>query len=435
MRLELASFPVSNVRFDGRTRYADGVLEICKEELLGLVKQDERIVSADLDVAFPGERTRIVNIRDAVEPRVKISGPGCVFPGVLGPVETVGKGRTNRLAGLTVVHLSQFDQTILTGSGAANTGIVDMWGPGAPFTPFGSTINVLLMTKLASGLTELDAHSTILLAECRLAQRLAETTRELSPETLEVFELCEANRSLPKVVYILGCSTEWHTPHSCLAYYGLHIKESLPTMVHPNEFLDGALTTDARKGNATHPLTWSWMNQPVVMALLREHGKTLNFLGVILQRTRFETEFGKEVTATCASQMAKLMGADNAIITRVTPSGNNLMDAMFTVKACEAKGIKTVFLTPEAGGSDGTGPTLHFYVPEATAMVSTGNLNIEPHLPVPAKVVGCEEGATLRLRAGAFPISPWGEIHLDRWTEISEGVDWFGGMHVTCVDY
>src|SRR3972149_11483114 len=113
----------------------------------------------------------------------------------------------------------------------------------------------------------------------------------------------------------------------------------------------------------------------MVLRLLREHGKRLNFLGVILQKTRFEAEFGKQVSAACTSQMARLLGADGAIITRVSPSGNNLMDGMFTVGACERKGIKTVFLTPEAGGSDGTGLPLHFYVPEARAMVSTGNFN------------------------------------------------------------
>ena len=94
MRLELANFPVRDVRFDGRTRYDGGVLEIHKGELLAWVLEDGRVTWADLDVAFPQEQTRIVRVRDAVEPRVKVSGPGCVFPGSLGSVETVGQGRT-----------------------------------------------------------------------------------------------------------------------------------------------------------------------------------------------------------------------------------------------------------------------------------------------------------------------------------------------------
>ena len=108
---------------------------------------------------------------------------------------------------------------------------------------------------------------------------------------------------------------------------------------------------------------------------------------------------------------------------------------MCTIRACEQRGIKTVFLTPEAGNSDGTGPPLYFYVPEATGMVSTGNLNTEPQLPAMTKVIGCGKGQLLIMRPGARPISPWSDVALDRWTEITEGVDWFGGMHLTCTEY
>ncbi|MBI4320514.1 MAG: hypothetical protein HY675_18650 [Chloroflexi bacterium] len=437
MRLDLASFPVSDARFDERTRYEDGVLEISKQELLSLVFEDARVASADLDIVFPGEQTRIVNVRSAAEPRVKVSGPGCVFPGILGPVETVGQGRTNRMAGVAVIHSAEYQPTVTAGTGAQGSGVLDMWGPGAELTPLGSTINLVLASRLVGGLTEVEAHSAIQLAECKIARRVAETTRDSDSgiDNIEIFELGKADPSLPRIVYILSFLTEWHLPPASIAYYGLPIWESLPTLVHPNEFFDGAITTDARKGHSSWPLNWRWMNQPVVLELMREHGKSLNFLGVILQRAGSESEFGKMVAAASASNMAKLLGADNAIITRINPAGISLVDAMLTVQACEKKGIKTVFLTPEACGSDGTGPSFFFTVPEATAMVSTGNLNIEPQMPAPKKVIGCEKGQTIVLRPGVKPIYPWGAIKLDRWTEISEGVDWFGGTKAMCVAY
>ncbi len=85
MKLEIANYRVKDVRFNGRTLYRDGVLEVEKQKLVALVLEDEKIAWADLDVALPDEQTRIVHVRDAVEPRVKVSGPGCVFPGVMGP--------------------------------------------------------------------------------------------------------------------------------------------------------------------------------------------------------------------------------------------------------------------------------------------------------------------------------------------------------------
>jgi glycine reductase complex component B subunit alpha and beta len=435
MRLELANFPVKDVRFNGKTSYNSGVLEINKEELLALVLEDGKVAWANLDVAFPGERTRIVRVRDVVEPRVKVSGAGCVFPGILGPVETVGQGRTHRLSGVTVMTSAEYKRTIVEGTAAGRTGFVDMWGPAAPLTPFGSAINIALMLELRDGVAELEAHAAIQSAELRVAQRLAETTRESSAEDTEVFELFETDPSLPRVVYILGCRTAWHEPHSGVAYYGLPIRESLPTFLHPNEFLDGALTSDARRGGkGTFPCTWVWMNHPVVVRLLREHGKRLNFLGVILQRTRFESDFGKQVTAACASQMARLLKADGAVITRIGPSGNNFIDVMLTVQACERKGVRTVFMTPEWGGREGTELPLIFYVPEASAMVTTGSLDQMVTFPAPSKVIGVGDTQIVELTAGDPPISPWSSFVGDK-GYLQDGIDWWGGTHSTCKVY
>ncbi len=435
MRLELADFPVKDVRFSKQTGYRDGVLEINKEELVALILEDGKIASADVDVAFPGEQTRIVKIRDIVEPRVKVSGPGCVFPGILGPVETVGEGRTHKLSGVTVMPSAEYRPTILSGQAAQATGIVDMWGPGAGITPYASTINIVPMFALIDGVTEQEAHTAIQLAEFKLARRLAETTRDMTPENIEVFELSRVDSSLPRIVYILTVLTHWqHAHHSRIACYGLSIRESLPTLIHPNELLDGALTIDARKGSGFFPTSWIFMNHPPVMDLLREHGKRLNFLGVILQRTRFETMPAKQVTAAMTSQMARLLGADGAVTARFTTSGANYIDVMLTVQACERKGIKTVFITQEWGGRDGTEPLQLFYVPEATALVSTGPMERELKLPAPARVIGAREGELVTAYAGT-PFSPWNEITFDGPFEVMGGMDWWGGMSRTCKDY
>lgn len=78
---------------------------------------------------------------DAVEPRVKIAG-GPDFPGLLGRPELVGSGRTHRLDGVAV--LSTCDVPGATDSQGLKEAIVDLAGPGAPYTPFGRTVNVVL---------------------------------------------------------------------------------------------------------------------------------------------------------------------------------------------------------------------------------------------------------------------------------------------------
>lgn len=434
MKLEFVTFPVKDVRFGGQTRYADGVLEMDREELLALVLEDRRVSSAVMDVAFPGDETRIVNVRDVVEPRVKVAGPGCVFPGILGPVERVGEGRTHRLSGVTVTVSAEYKPTILSGTASQNSSILDMWGPAAKATPFGSTINIVPIIRLIDDVTELEAHAAIQLVEFKLARRLAETVVDGRSENVESFELSDVDPALPRVVYISSFLTNWQAPHSLVAYYGLPIRESLPTLIHPNEFLDGAVTCDARIGSSGNTYTWGWMNPPVVLSLLAEHGKRLNFLGVILQRTRFEAEHGKQVTATCSAQMASLLKADGAIITRTVPSGANFVDVMLTVQACEQSHVKTVLLTPEWGGKDGADLPLVFYVPEATAMVSTGSTDREFELRAPVKVIGVGEEGLVQLYSGARAFSPWSELTVDTNT-IAGACDWWGEGYDTRIGY
>ena len=435
MKLELADFPVRDVQFGTKTGYNNGVLEINKEELINFILEDKKIISADIDVAFPGEKTRIVKVRDAVEPRIKVSGPGCVFPGILGPVQTVGEGRTHRMSGVVIMPSADYNPIVLSGTEAEQRGIADMWGAAAELTPFGSTINIVPMFTIVDGVTELEAHNTIQSAEFRVARRLAETTIDKTSDDIETFELTPPDPSLPRVVYILTVLTEWHQAHSSVAYYGLPIRESLPTFMHPNELLDGALTQDARRGGGLRPTTYGWMQPPVALELLRQHGKELNFLGVILQRTRFETEFGKHVSSECSAQMTRLLGADGAVVTRISTSGNNFMDVMFTVEACEKKGIKTVFMTPEWGGKDGTEMPLVYYVPGATAMVSTGSFERDINIPAPDKVLGVGDCDLVRVYAGDKPFSPRGEVTLPSSFLITGGVDWFGHMDLTCTQY
>ncbi len=434
MKLDLTTYPVKKVEWSNKTCYRDGLLEINKKELLSIVLEDKRIMAADLDIANPGERTRIVNVRDVVEPRVKISGPGCVFPGILGPVETVGDGKTHRLSGMAVVASATYRPTILSGTAAQNSSVLDMWGPLSKATPFGSLINVVLIIKLVEGVTEVEAHETIQLAEFKVSRQLAETTRQLSTGETEVFELREVDPTLPKVVYIDSFLTNWHAPHSLVAYYGLPIRESLPTYIHPNEYLDGALTKDTRIGSGEYTYTWEWLNKGIILRLLREHGKRLNFLGVILQRTRFEAEHGKRVTANCAAEMAKLLKADGAIVTRTVMSGANSVDVMLTVQACEKKGLNTVLLTPEWGGSDGTEPPFVYTVPEADAIVSTGSTDREYKLPVPEKVIGVKKDELIQMYSGDRWLSPWTEMNLDD-TCLAGTTDWWGAGKYTRVQY
>jgi len=117
MRLELAEFPVASIKLADRFHYAAGQLTVHKSAIEQAVLQESRIEAAWLDVVSPGDKVRITGIRDVVEPRVKVSGSGQVFPGVLGPVEPVGEGRTHRLSGMAVFVTAEYEGMVRAGLG------------------------------------------------------------------------------------------------------------------------------------------------------------------------------------------------------------------------------------------------------------------------------------------------------------------------------
>src|SRR5918999_329730 len=435
MKLELAEFPVKQIRLGRRFAYASGTLEVDEGELVNLVLQDSRIAEASLAVAMPGEKTRITGIRDIVEPRYKVAGNGQVFPGILGPVTDVGEGRTHRLSGMTVIAAAAYEGTIRAGTTVQRSAILDMTGPGAEISRFSAHAHLVVSFRLAAGLGELDAHTAIQLAECKVARRLAQVTTGLTPDSVRSFDLSTETPGLPRVMLVQGCITDPQHVHSGVGYYGLSLRQSMATFVHPNELFDGAVTVDTtRSGRGYYPATWDWQNHPLVLELYAAHGKSLNFGGVILQRIRFETHHGKEVGAQNAARLAKAMGADGVLVTWIG-GGNAFVDVILTIRACERNGIKTTLVTYENGGKEGKDSPVLFYLSEADAVVSTGSLDKTLNLPAVDKVIGPYDQIKIFPFPGAAPVPAHAALSLEARDVMMGGADIWGEGMWKCAEY
>jgi len=418
----------------GKFRYEAGTLTIDQRGLANLVLQDARIEDASFAVVCPGERVRVTGIRDIVEPRVKVNGTGQVFPGTHSPVESVGEGRTNRLSGMAVVATAAYEGTVRAGLAVQRSALLDMWGPGAEASRFSSLIGLVLVLRLKEGLGDVEAHTTIQGAELKVARRLAEVTFGIEPAEIKVFDLAKRQAGLPRVVLIQGCLTDSHNVHSGVSYYGLPIRDSLATFVHPNELLDGAVTVTATRAVGHFPITWDWQNHPLAMGLYREHGEGINFLGVVLERIQFDTFLGKEVIAHNTARLAATLGADGALVAWIG-SGNAFVELMLTIQACERLGIKTVLVTYEFGGKDGVDSPLLYYVPEANAVISSGSRDRWLELPEPERVVGPYERFSILTYPGAPVVEARGKLTLDARDMLIGGVDNWGGQSLTCRAY
>ena len=180
MRLELGNIEVKDIVFGDELKLDGGTLTVNKQELIDLVLEDDHLVSCDIDIAKPGESTRITPVKDVVEPRVKVDGPGGVFPGFLSPVDMVGSGRTHVLKGCAVMTAGPIV--------GFQEGIVDMSGPGAEFTPFSKLVNLVLIIEPNEGLQKHEHEKAIRLAGFKVAAALAEAGRDVEPDEILTYE-------------------------------------------------------------------------------------------------------------------------------------------------------------------------------------------------------------------------------------------------------
>ncbi len=395
MRLELHKLPIENVCWGERTHVKDRTLVIDREKALAVVSGDSRFASASLELARPGESVRIIPVKDAVEPRCKLEGPGEVFPGVLGqPPRTVGEGKTLVLEGAAVLTCGSIV--------AFQEGFVDMSGPGAAYTPFSETQNVVLMVEPREGLDQHEYEAALREAGLKLALHLARECKDTPAEKVEVFDLPsvgevqKAHPELPGIVYIFMCITQGLLHDTYL--YGVDVKQTLPALVHPNEIMDGALISGNCVSACDKNTTWHHVNNPVVAELYRRHGVDLNFLGVIVT-PESTTLAGKERATWYNAKLAAQLGARGAVVSE-EGYGNPDTDLCMNAKKLEDLGIRTVVISDEAAGTDGKSQGLADATPEMTAFISTGNVNEMIEVPPMERVLGHPE-AIAHLSGGA----------------------------------
>ena len=381
MELQLGSFTVRDVQFGARTALADGILTLDRGALIAHLLEDPNLAEARVEIARPGDPTRIIHILESVEPRIKVSG-GRDFPGMLGPPDLVGSGRTYRLDGVAILGTGNIAGS--ADSQGLKEAIVDMAGPGARYHPFGRTVNVVLELAVRGGLPATEAIASIRRAGLRAAVYLAEPTRTMTPDAVETFALSVADSELPRIAYVMPVMSEGEI-HTTF-FYGRSV-QPIPALAHPNEILDGALVSaDYWIGGHRCP-TYLYQNEPVIRALYRRHGTELNFAGVLLCRCLIPSQDEKWRQANQAAKVCRMLGIQGAVIT-MSNGGHAYVDQMLLCQQLEQAGVATVLGVDEYSDADGADFPLVTHVPEATAIVSVGNQEEIIEWPAVERVLG-----------------------------------------------
>ncbi|MBW1861216.1 MAG: hypothetical protein JRJ02_02420 [Deltaproteobacteria bacterium] len=426
MRLELDIFDIKDIQFGEETFLKGGVLYINRAEMREILEMDPRISRVDVELAHPGERCRILQVADVIEPRAKTSKDGEI------PAPT-GQGRTSVLRGAAVV-LSDYRETgEVTTSKDPNGEIIDMTGPAAEIGIYGRTHNIVLMPYPQDKVTAKDYQAALKVAGLKAAEYLARAGEAPEPDEVEVYdlpcltEISSGMENLPKVTYIFQIiSLQFEPIPGEPVLFGSQADSIVPTILHPNEILDGAVTSPLPALNVQ---TYQIQNHPIIKELYQRHGKDLCFAHVIVM-TAPNNVSEYERAAGIAAGMAKgVIGADGAVLTKTGGGAPELVMAR-TAQRCEQMGIRTAIAMLHMGADISDvrfGASTIFSMSEVDAIASMGIPFMELTLPPVDRLIGrsgfSEEGP---------PIN--GEIvKVIRWIKGSQCQ--LGGSALTSVRY
>lgn len=379
MRLQWDIVTVDQMAFDQETSLNAGRLTINREELHQLLTEDRRFAAVDFQIVNPGEDCRIVDVFEVMEPRCSIGGrPN--FPGVIDPIARVGDGRTRVLRGAAVVVLNSMPDMFKT--------IIDMQGTGAELIPYSHTANLCVIATPAAGVERPAYLRALKEAAIKASTFLAKAVANTSVSTTEVYGLATPASvpvNLPRVAYILMVAshqvpTEANEP----VLYGDNVRHLLPTLLHPNEVLDGAVLAPYWYFGTE---TYFIQNHPLILELYRRHGRDLYFAGVVAL-VAHASEAERRRTIVMATNVVKeALHADGVILTKIG-GGIPESDLMGLVDACEDLGVRTTVVVWTHRGDGRTDGSLTYISPRADALVNVGMYEEPIELPTVQRVVG-----------------------------------------------
>ena len=383
--------------FGDATELLDAELVIGVEALRQRLLEDSRLASVDLEVVSPGEACRMGIVFDILEPRAKspISGAGpevtsevtSDFPGILGPMALAGRGTTHVLRGAAV--------TVLDEAAPLTRGkIVEMSGPAATESPYSSLHHLVVVPHAVPGLDRHVALNALRLASVKAAVYLAQAALDLIPEETQVLETQgpsikgDGNKNAPRFAYIGQVHSRQRVAEvGEQILYGDNTAGMAPTVLHPNEWLDGAITTGYQSMGVE---TYFYQNHPIITELYRWHREgRINLVGTIATIATMAASDNQQRERNCmmAAEQAKWnLAADGVVLTKYG-GGAPHADMALTAKLCEGLGMRTAVQVSDMSWDRRAESALLFNYPEVDAIVYVGGNDTKWAVPEAQRVV------------------------------------------------
>jgi sarcosine reductase len=373
MQLTLARHPVTKICFGAPTRLEGPTLFVDTEELLRILLEDSALQHVTFEIVEPGESCRAGPVFDIVEPRAKGPDSSPDFPGILGPPQTAGFGTTHVLDGAAVTVLKESSG----GDSRGATGyVLEMSGAPAEASHYATLRHLIVIPRTKAGLPPHLQQKAYRLAGLKTAVYLAKAAIGETPGMMQAFEpvgpTIEGRKGLPRVAYVGQIFSRQRKPaRDERILYGVDTDGMLPVLLHPDEWLDGALVPSYHTslGGAE---TYFYQNHPIITELYRRHHTNeLNFVGTIATIASADN-YDRERNCRFAANLVRgVLNADAAVLTKFG-GGVPHTDLSETARLLETMGIKTAVMVTDVARDGRVESALLFNFPEVNAIVCIG---------------------------------------------------------------
>jgi sarcosine reductase len=388
MSLTLARHRITRIDFGKPTRLDGTSLIVDRDELRRLVLEDPSFTSVEFQIIGAGDNCRAGPVFDVIEPRAKEPGSGVDFPGVLSPPAVAGVGTTHVLEGTAITMLSERSP----GSERSETGrVLEMTGAIGAATEYTALCYLVIVPRTRREQSWPAALRAYRMASLKLAVHLGRTGLNQRPAAVQTFDAVgpvePGREGLFRVAYVGQIFSRQRKPElDEPVLYGANTEGMLPMVLHPAEWLDGALLPSfhAWIGNTD---TYYYQNHPVILDLYRRHqARELNFVGTVATIAG-SNQFDRERNCRVAAHQVKWnLRADGAVLTKYG-GGLPHADLAETARLLETAGIRTAVMVTDASRDRRVESALLFNVPEVDAIVYNGGNGTRWELPMVDRVI------------------------------------------------
>jgi glycine reductase len=385
MQLTLANHPVTEIVFASETRLRGTTLSIDGDELRRLILDDPTLENADFAILAPGESGRAGPIFDVVEPRAKAPGDGQDFPGILGAATTAGIGTTHVLTGAAVSIVAEMSPDATR----SPTGrVLEMSGAAAEGSAYSSLHHLVILPRSKAGASRHAIVKAYRLASLKVAARLARAALDQPPASARAFAALENGRDdLPRVAYVGQIFSRQRKPaNDEPILYGANTDGMLPVLLHPDEWLDGAVVPSLHSWFGGIE-TYFYQNHPIILELYRRHDAgEIRFVGTVATVAGAENFDRERQCRAAANLVAWALRAGGAVLSKYG-GGLPHTDLAETARLLERMGIATSVMVSDVSRDRRVESALLFNVPEVNAIIYNGGNGTHWQVPRAERVI------------------------------------------------